>query len=268
MEQKNDHGSLFHVELSSGGLFGDTGAEWDLSEKDLEREFLDKRAQGGEVWVQGKRFAWDDAQLRIFEGPPTERLEDFTPVLNPSAYWIDNQRLKEVTSRFVKGPPGGAAQLPKEASTGTAVFLVHGANKASREEVARFLEKVLAQETPVIVLQEEPNRGRTLIEKFEQTAVGARYAVVLLTADDVAHPVDSEETELRARQNVVFELGFFFGELGRGRVAALYDERVELPSDVQGLAYIPLDSAGGWKLALARELRDAGLDSDLNRLAE
>lgn len=78
-------------------------------------------------------------------------------------------------------------------------------------------------------------------------------------------PVQSSRSS--GRQNVVFELGFFFGQLGRGRVAALYEEGVELPSDVQGLAYIRLDPTGGWRLPLAQELREAGLDVDLNRLA-
>lgn len=167
----------------------------------------------------------------------------------------------------MKGPPGGSVELPQETATGNAVFLVHGANDARREEVARFLERLLGEETGVLVLHEQPQRGRTLIEKFEETAAAAGFAVVLLTGDDVARPAGSEQPKLRARQNVVFELGFFFGQLGRGRVAALYEEGVELPSDVQGLAYIRVDPTGGWRLPLAQELREAGLDVDLNRLA-
>lgn len=263
MEQKRDS-LVFHIELSAGGMFGDTAAAWNLSEEDLEREFLQKRASGGEVWTQGKGFRWGEAQFRVFQGPSTDQLEDFTPLLNPSAYFLANS-FNEVTDRFVKGPPGGVLEL--EQPSGDAVFLVHGTNAGRREEIARFLEQVLAGKE-VVVLHEQPNRGRTLIEKFEGTAALAGYAVVLLTGDDTAQPVGSSDTTLRARQNVVFELGFFFGKLGRGHVAVLYEEGVELPSDVSGLAYLPLDEADGWKVKLARELRDAGLDPDLNRLTQ
>jgi len=255
----------FHVELSAGGFFGEMGAQWDLSKEDLEQDYLEKRAQGGEIWVQGKRFGWDDAQFRIFEGPPTSEIEDYSPALNPSAYWMGGN-LAEVTHQYVKGPPGGSVELPKAAVTGKAVFLVHGANDARREEVARFLEQLLGKEAEVLILHEQPQRGRTLIEKFEETAAEAGFAVVLLTGDDVAQPAGSEQPKLRARQNVVFELGFFFAQLGRGRVVALYEEGVELPSDVQGFAYIRLDPTRGWRLPLAQELREAGLDVDLNRL--
>lgn len=155
--------------------------------------------------MQGKRFDWDGGQFRIFQGPPTSELEDYTPALNPSAYWMGGS-LTEVTHHYVKGPPGGSVELPQETATGNAVFLVHGANDARREEVARFLERLLGEETSVLVLHEQPQRGRTLIEKFEETAAAAGFAVVLLTGDDVARPAGSEQPKLRARQNVVFEL--------------------------------------------------------------
>src|SRR5262245_61982687 len=70
----------------------------------------------------------------------------------------------------------------------------------------------------------------------------------------------------RARQNVVFELGFFFGVLGRSHVALLYEEGVERPSDTDGIERIPLDDAGGWKLPLARELDAAGIGVDWSAL--
>lgn len=69
----------------------------------------------------------------------------------------------------------------------------------------------------------------------------------------------------RARQNVVFELGYFTGRLGRKMVCTLYEEGVETPSDYHGIVYIPLDSAGTWRILLARELKAAGFEIDLNR---
>jgi len=63
----------------------------------------------------------------------------------------------------------------------------------------------------------------------------------------------------------MLELGFFLGRLGRKRVCALYQEGVEIPSDYSGVLFVPLDARGAWRLGLARELKAAGLDIDLNK---
>jgi hypothetical protein len=253
----------FHVDLHSGGIWsGESAYAWNLDEDELRVRFLEPRSAGQEVWVQGKPFRWGEAKIRIFDGPETSEIPDFTSALGPAAYEMA-RTLTEVTDKFITGPPGGIAS---ETVPGNAVFVVHGSNIARREEVARFLSIVLDTDTPVVVLHEQSSRGRTLLEKFEATAAHAQYAVVLLTGDDESRPRGSETWELRARQNVVFELGFFFGKLGRERVAVLYESGVERPSDIEGLVYIALDEAGGWKLQIAREMRGVGLNVDLNRL--
>lgn len=142
------------------------------------------------------------------------------------------------------------------------VFIVHGRDNEAKETVARFLEQL--ELTPVI-LHEQPNQGKTIIEKFEFHAQPS-CAVVLLTPDD-AGALQGDENNLkpRARQNVIFELGFFIGSLGRERVCALTKGDVELPSDYEGVVYIPLDETGGWKMSLVRELKSVGLDVDANR---
>lgn len=140
------------------------------------------------------------------------------------------------------------------------VFVVHGHDIAAKEASARFLEKLGLD---AIILHEQPNGGRTVIEKFEMFA-DVRFAVVLLTPDDVGHPVNDEEKSLpRARQNVILELGYFLGKLGRKRVAALCTDGVEIPSDYQGIVYIQLDDAGAWRTTLAQELIEAGMSIDL-----
>jgi predicted nucleotide-binding protein len=145
------------------------------------------------------------------------------------------------------------------------VFIVHGHDRTSLDAVARFVEKLGLE---AVILHERPNQGRTLIEKFEANAVVA-FAVVLLTADDTCQStIGSELGKPRARQNVIFELGYFFGALGRHRVAALYAPGVELPSDVAGLAYIPLDASEAWKSLLAKELHAARLVVDLGKALE
>jgi predicted nucleotide-binding protein len=146
---------------------------------------------------------------------------------------------------------------------GHRIFLVHGHDQAALQETARFLER-LGQN--VVILREQPNQGRTIIEKFEDYAdVG--FAVVLLTPDDrggtKAQPYDAQKP--RARQNVILELGYFLGRLGRNRVCALFRPEVEIPSDYSGVLYVELDEGGGWRLQLAKELKAAGLPVDMNK---
>lgn len=153
-------------------------------------------------------------------------------------------------------------KISSKKEIGNKVFLVHGHDDAARETVARFLEKLTLE---VIILRDEPDKGRTIIEKIEDYSdVG--FAVVLLTPDDKGTSVSEEEYKFRARQNVIFEWGYFIGKLGRGRVSALYKEGIEMPSDYSGVLYIPFDNNGGWQMKLAREIREAGLDIDINKL--
>ena len=153
------------------------------------------------------------------------------------------------------------AKGPMGPISGSKVFLVHGHDESAKESTARFLEKLSLE---AIILHEQPNAGRTIIEKVECYAEVA-FAVVLLTPDDIGGKQESEPAfKSRARQNVILELGFFLGRLGRKHVAALIKGDVEKPSDYDGVAYIPMDQAGAWKFELARELKAAGLNVDLN----
>ena len=144
------------------------------------------------------------------------------------------------------------------------VFLVHGRDEGTKSMVVRFLERLDLQP---IVLADQPNRGFTVIEKFERHHAHVPFAVILLTPDD-SGALKGEEQSLRprARQNVIFELGYFFGRLGRKRVCALTKDDVEIPSDYAGVVYIPFDDHGGWQLALSRELQAAGFNIDANRV--
>lgn len=135
-----------------------------------------------------------------------------------------------------------------------------GANEA-KETAARFLEKIGLK--PVI-LHEQQNSGRTLIEKFETYSGDIAFAVVLLTPDDVgAANTASRSLRPRARQNVILELGYFMGRLGRAGVCALHKGGIELPSDYQGIVYIEMDPPGAWKAKLAQELIEAKVSIDL-----
>ena len=93
------------------------------------------------------------------------------------------------------------------------------------------------------------------------------FAVVILSPDDIGYQKENAESPRpRARQNVIFELGFFIGRLGRHRVCALVKGDVEMPSDYSGVVYITFDDAGAWRLALARDIKAAGVVLDLNNV--
>lgn len=149
----------------------------------------------------------------------------------------------------------------RNASTARKVFVVHGHSEAAKEKMARFL---LRLDFEPIILHEQASGNRTVIEKIEANSdVG--FAVVLLTPDDLGGPVGGD-TLPRARQNVILELGYFVGKLGRSRVAVFKQGDVEVPSDFGGVVYIQLDGAGAWQQALGKELKEAGFEVDWNKI--
>jgi len=129
--------------------------------------------------------------------------------------------------------------------------------------MARFLERIGFE---AVILHEQASGNRTVIEKIEaHSDVG--FAVVLLTPDDVGGEIGGEG-QPRARQNVILELGYFVGKLGRSRVAVFRKGDVEVPSDFGGVVYVPLDGGGAWKQALASELQEAGFEIDWNKIMQ
>lgn len=139
------------------------------------------------------------------------------------------------------------------------VFIVHGREEGTREAVARFLEKIGFE---AIILNEQANRNRTIIEKIEaHNDVG--FAVVLMTPDDEG-ALKGEPLAPRVRQNVLLELGYFIGHLGREYVCALKVDDVDIPSDFAGVLWTPYDA--NWKTQLAKELKAAGFTIDWNKV--
>ena len=118
------------------------------------------------------------------------------------------------------------------------VFIVHGHNGELRERVARIIEKL----------------------EIEGDAAGA---VCLFTADDEGRAQAEQSEKPRARQNVVFEAGYFIGRLGRENVAILVDKGIEIPSDLQGVVYTGTDS---WEFGLLKELKSMGYSIDFNKM--
>lgn len=137
------------------------------------------------------------------------------------------------------------------------VFIVHGRDNESKQEVARFIENIGLEP---IILHEQASGGKTIIEKIEHYSEEAGFAIVLYTACD--HGRGIHETKIppkqRARQNVVFEHGYLMAKLGRENVCALVKGEIEKPNDISGVVYVDIDIAGAWKTEVAKELKSVG----------
>lgn len=162
------------------------------------------------------------------------------------------------------------ASAPISAVNGNAtrqVFVVYGHDQNARNELEAMLRR---WQIEPLILDQLPSEGMTIIEKLEHYQQDVKFAVVLSTPDDegyrTGHP---DEKALRARQNVVLELGMMLNKLGRSRVAILLkdQEKMERPSDIQGLIYIPFkDNINEAGLTLAKEMNAQGLSIDLGRI--
>ena len=151
---------------------------------------------------------------------------------------------------------GGGTQMNNK------VFIVHGHDNEAKLETARTLSYGGFEP---IILHEQPDSGRTIIEKIERFA-DVCYAIVLYTECDLGRDknVPVEKERFRARQNVVFEHGYLISRLGRDHVTALVKGNVETPGDISGVVYTEMDKAGAWKMQLAKNMQDVGLDIDMN----
>jgi predicted nucleotide-binding protein len=176
---------------------------------------------------------------------------------------LEGLALRLEASALQQAKTSHGPQAEVEGTATKRVFLVHGHDPAPKEATARFLEKLGLEP---IILHEQPNGGRTVIEKFEAYS-DVSFAVVLMTPDDVGAANAARDKLLsRARQNVILELGYFTGRLGRSKVCALFKRDIEIPSDIHGVLFLELDDGGAWKLKLANELVQAGLKPDLQAL--
>lgn len=140
------------------------------------------------------------------------------------------------------------------------VFIVHGHDKGLKYQVSNLLRRIGLNP---IILHEEENLGRTIIEKLEECSQNAYAAVILFTPDDIGRGQSEETASARGRQNVVFEAGFFIGLLGRKRTILIKsDKSVELPGDLDGMVY----TEDMVEFKIAKELKAMGLPIDMNSL--
>lgn len=260
----------------------------DLSESDLVEKIVKPYEQAGIIFINGTSInsieigrihirqtveTYNSISERLYAEEAQRRKEntsyfDLTPYTSyDDSFWTG----VDVLDKFIKGPVGYKVEKTKRELSqiddrSNKIFIVHGHNEEMKQTTARFLESFGLH--PVI-LHDEPNQGRTIIEKFSDYS-DVRYAVILLSADDLAYTKNDkpENAKHRARQNVILELGYFLGRLGRDKVAAIYEkaQEIEIPSDFSGVLYIEYSGNDSWKLPLARELKATGFEIDMNKM--
>ena len=181
-------------------------------------------------------------------------------LLREAAAWLRDEAAHAEPQRLSAVPTSKTAFSERSNN----IFIVHGHDGEAREAVARFIAAIGLNP---IVLNEKANQGKAVIEKFETYGSAAGFAVVLVTPDDEGRRVGTDNLQRRARQNVILELGYFMGALGRDKVCAMATTRdIELPSDLGGIVTEPFDTASpAWKMSLTRELQAAGYDIDWNK---
>lgn len=201
------------------------------------------------VWSSG----WDDSEAEIFWKNEGALYEAYIDSLLLDIQNGEYSLLNEISESLDKG---------NSLLANYKVFIIHGHDGEAKEKTARFIEKLGLE---AIILSEQANQGKTIIEKLEHyTDVG--FAIVLYTGDDAGN-TEAEagigNLNARARQNVVFEHGLLMGRLGRNKVTPLVSGALELPSDIQGVVYIDSRS---WQLEVAREMKAAGYNIDMNKV--
>ncbi len=177
---------------------------------------------------------------------------------------IDQTRdaLIELNRPVPEATPDNAGKAAERAKC--RVFIAHG---HAHEHLTTVKEFLRALDLDPIVMTEKARSGATVIEQL--TALGdVDYAVILMTPDDMGGLASAppETYRPRPRQNVLLELGYFVGRLGRQSVGVLTAPDLELPSNLHGVLHTKLDEGGRWRFDLTKELRAAGLPVDANSL--
>jgi len=144
--------------------------------------------------------------------------------------------------------------------SGDKIFIIHGHDDHLKKEVQLLLERADLDD---VVLHERPDKGRNLIDKLIEEGVSACYVIALLSPDDY-----QADGSYRARQNVVLEIGYFLGKLGKSKVRMIVKKGIEIPSDLQGILYEPYDASGNWRMRLLKEIKAAGIEVNINKVLE
>lgn len=171
-------------------------------------------------------------------------------------YLLGLATIERLTEMGYLGTSPKEPKKPQEELAGRpskSVFIIHGRNLEPAREIRSILTQIGLNP---IILHEQPIISRTVVEKLEKYSdVG--YAVVILSRDEAMPP----RKLFRTQQNVLVELGYFMGLLGRDRVLVLLQKGVEVPSDIEGILYISFnDSLDEVRAEILSELKVAGYE--------
>lgn len=228
-----------------------------LKYEDIERVVIKETSRSARVLSKFENDHMEPGLIMYVSPQDILDYDKYTKDVTKELFALAKERLKK-GGYEIKSPKNLHIDMSK-------VFIVHGHDELAKTEVARFIEKIGLKP---IILHEQANGGKTIIEKIE-TYSNVGFGVVLYTPCDVGAKKGNESIlQTRARQNVVFEHGFLIGKIGRDNVAALVKEKVETPNDISGIVYINMDSYNAWQIGLAKELKSSGYDINMNLIFE
>lgn len=277
----------YHVRISLKSQKSSDETKTDFSEEQLQVRILEPYEKGEPIILNGKTIHPNDIErIRISKSQETSdkiirtiRFEDSNSSVislgGPSYAWRAASRATDITDELIQGPVGYKKNISKSLDTekkavekmSNKVFVVHGHDSELKNDIDIFLRNLGLEP---IILHRQADEGLTIIEKFEKYS-DVIYAFILLTPDDVGMTVSeyqkeeaNRKVEFRARQNVIFEFGYFAAKLGRRNVCCVYKEGVMLPNDISGLLYKKvnntIDSIG---YEIIKELKAVGLKIEL-----
>lgn len=232
--------------------------------KDVRRMIVKESQDSAKFYAEVEQRNLPSGLIMVID--PTDIIEYDQYVIDITRKIFDEAREELRTEGYtVLNPKQELVKQAKEMDK-TKVFIVHGHDELAVSNVALFVRKL---DLKPIVLHEQANEGKTIIEKIEaHSDVG--FAIVLYTPCDIGSKNgDEDNLRPRARQNVVFEHGFLMGKIGRSNVAALVkDSNIEKPNDMSGIVYIDMDPHKAWETKLAKEMKSSGYEIDMNRFFE
>ena len=193
----------------------------------------------------GRMFSGDKLAQEYEE--PTRRVFSLPSSLRDRLDWFVDKveekvrRLQSVLERLelYSDEPTRSEGLEEHlepADSSRDVFIIHGHDREAALELKQLLKE--KADIDAVLMDQKPHSGRTLIEKFEAESEDCGFAIAVLTPDDVVRPEEGRDYP-QMRPNVVFELGWFYGRLGRDRTCILYKAPTEIPTDLEGIGYYP-----------------------------
>lgn len=255
------------IELGNKLLISEHATELERTKKKLEE---DKWYAYNEKYLRAcfsnASIAEDYRHARIGSHQLNARINTSENTIHNNSIYKQISKLESIIECIDIFESNSTEHPSKQRPTSRSIFIVHGHDTLLKTQVENFLHRLNLKP---IILSTQANSGKTVIEKFETNAERTSFAIILLTADDYAYPKNKpNEIKDRGRQNVVLELGYFWGKLGRENICVLYDEGVELPSDLNGFVYILTNNVDSWEKKLTQEISKAGIAIDYSKLYE